>query len=211
MSEKGTIKSFKSGKGFGFIKYSNINYFLPKDTGETIKPEQIDNFSLLFNKMPYFNSEDNKFIFYKRDRHGNEIINLAKKINFNIGNSLIKGLSNRHKASITQLLSIDNIKSSIFTPDWRLILGIGHESVYETSITLHHIYGIPYIPGQAVKGATRNWIITEVFEQNEKKALKDNLFCRIFGSPKESAIREHQGSVIFLMHSLPQSRNLRLT
>ncbi len=176
----------------------NNNYFLPKDTYQTLQPiesAKIDNSSLLFNKTAYF--EDDKFMFYKRDRHGNESINLAKKFNSIASQYSISHLQKRNKAAITKLLGINNITSGTFSPDWRLIVGIGHESVYEVSITLHHIYGIPYIPGQAVKGVTRSWIITEVFGRDEKKALGDKLFCRIFGSPKDSAIGEHQGSLNF--------------
>ncbi len=34
----------------------------------------------------------------------------------------------------------------------RLSVGLGGEGVHETSIALHHTYGIPYIPGSALKG-----------------------------------------------------------
>lgn len=34
----------------------------------------------------------------------------------------------------------------------RLSIGLGGESVLETAITLHRIYGVPYIPGSALKG-----------------------------------------------------------
>lgn len=34
----------------------------------------------------------------------------------------------------------------------RLIVGLGDESVLETAITLHHTYGVPVIPGSALKG-----------------------------------------------------------
>ncbi len=34
----------------------------------------------------------------------------------------------------------------------RMIVGLGAESVLETSITLHRTYGVPYIPGSALKG-----------------------------------------------------------
>jgi CRISPR-associated protein Cmr6 len=34
----------------------------------------------------------------------------------------------------------------------RLAIGLGDESVLETSITLHHTYGVPYIRGSALKG-----------------------------------------------------------
>ena len=34
----------------------------------------------------------------------------------------------------------------------KLIVGLGADSVLETSITLHHTYGVPHIPGSALKG-----------------------------------------------------------
>ena len=34
----------------------------------------------------------------------------------------------------------------------KLIVGLGADSVLETSITLHRTYGVPYIPGSALKG-----------------------------------------------------------
>lgn len=38
----------------------------------------------------------------------------------------------------------------------KLVIGLGGHSVYETDITLHHIYGVPYIPASAIKGSFRN-------------------------------------------------------
>lgn len=37
----------------------------------------------------------------------------------------------------------------------RMIVGLGAESVLETSIALHRTYGVPYIPGSALKGLAR--------------------------------------------------------
>jgi len=34
----------------------------------------------------------------------------------------------------------------------RMVVGVGDESILETSVTLHHTYGVPYIPGSALKG-----------------------------------------------------------
>lgn len=36
--------------------------------------------------------------------------------------------------------------------DGRMIVGLGVESALEISITLHRVYGVPYIPGAALKG-----------------------------------------------------------
>lgn len=34
----------------------------------------------------------------------------------------------------------------------RMVVGLGGESVLETAVTLHRVYGVPYIPGTALKG-----------------------------------------------------------
>lgn len=36
-----------------------------------------------------------------------------------------------------------------------LAIGLGNASPYEVGLTLHHIYGIPYLPGSALKGLAR--------------------------------------------------------
>jgi CRISPR-associated protein Cmr6 len=38
------------------------------------------------------------------------------------------------------------------TVDGRMVVGLGNESVLETSVTLHRTYGVPLIPGSAIKG-----------------------------------------------------------
>lgn len=39
----------------------------------------------------------------------------------------------------------------------RMVVGMGYESVFENSITLHRTYGVPYIPGSALKGLTAHY------------------------------------------------------
>lgn len=39
----------------------------------------------------------------------------------------------------------------------RMIIGLGSESIVETSICLHRTYGVPYIPGSALKGLAANY------------------------------------------------------
>jgi len=76
-----------------------------------------------------------------------------------------------------------------FDPDWRFIIGLGGASVYDTGITLHHTYGIPYIPATSIKGTVRSWRILEpefkkTGEDSEGLAIENEEFCRIFGCPK---------------------------
>lgn len=44
----------------------------------------------------------------------------------------------------------------------RLVVGLGTDSVLETAITLHRIYGFPTIPGSALKGLTRTWALLKL-------------------------------------------------
>jgi CRISPR-associated protein Cmr6 len=48
---------------------------------------------------------------------------------------------------------------------WRLVVGLGLPSPLETGITLHHLYGFPYLPGSAIKGVTRNWRLQQIADE----------------------------------------------
>lgn len=57
--------------------------------------------------------------------------------------------------------------------DGKLIIGLGHPNIAETSMTIHKVYGVPYIPGQVLKGIFKNYYIQEVMEENGlEKILK---------------------------------------
>jgi len=72
----------------------------------------------------------------------------------------------------------------------RVIVGLGAESVLETSIRLHRIYGFPIIPGSALKGLARAY--AELVEgENENDPL---LFTDVFGKSPPDA---QAGKVIF--------------
>jgi CRISPR-associated protein Cmr6 len=75
---------------------------------------------------------------------------------------------------------------------WRMVVGLGGETVLETDLTLHHLYGIPFIPGSALKGLTRAYVTGEVEGHKGKDIEKDDpVVQRIFGTQKDA------GSVIF--------------
>ncbi|MGZ5434687.1 MAG: type III-B CRISPR module RAMP protein Cmr6 [Pyrinomonadaceae bacterium] len=46
--------------------------------------------------------------------------------------------------------------------DGRIVVGLGSESVLETSITLHATYGVPVVPGSALKGLARHFASSRV-------------------------------------------------
>ncbi len=55
---------------------------------------------------------------------------------------------------------IDRVQGEVL---WRLAIGMGASQPFtETGITLHNLYGFPYIPGSAAKGATRSFALSDV-------------------------------------------------
>lgn len=77
--------------------------------------------------------------------------------------------------------------------DWRVVVGLGGNTVLETDLTLHHLYGIPYIPGTALKGLTRAYATSEKDEGHLSKKIEDDdeIIKHIFGS------QERAGAIIF--------------
>ena len=48
---------------------------------------------------------------------------------------------------------------------WRMVIGLGNPNPLETSLTLHPQYGVPIIPGSAVKGLARHGRLREIGEE----------------------------------------------
>ena len=171
--------------------------------------------------------ENNKLNVYKRPTIGNCALELHHYLEIDPPGNIIKDIDfpryiqppeseiithirARQKAQLQQFDQQDiKLYCVDATVDWRLIVGLGGEHVQETNMTLHHIYGIPYIPGSAVKGVLRHWWL-QVLQQDknflkqnpnfikgndeidESVALKDSVFLSIFGS------QEQRGEVRFL-------------
>lgn len=49
----------------------------------------------------------------------------------------------------------------------RFVVGLGAASVLETAITLHRTYGVPYIPGSALKGLASSYAATRLEDQEK--------------------------------------------
>jgi CRISPR-associated protein Cmr6 len=105
-----------------------------------------------------------------------------------IDTALAQAVYNRWHARMTAL------DATLFdaTLDWRMVIGLGGESVLETALTLHRIYGLPFIPASALKGLTRAYLTGEVEGyQSEKEENDNDEVKRIFGS------QERAGTVLF--------------
>ena len=194
----------------GFVdSFSLKDTLLPKDIrelGNTLR--DIDNFSLKFKKAARYElnhrGDKFKFWFFKNDYRSRSKF----EITANYGHTDFEAIIKRQNRQIETFFPNNSrrIKTNL---NWRMIIGLGGESVYETGMTLHPVYGIPYIPSSSIKGILRSWMISQLFDNSEAKAINGSkIFCTLFGCPKEikldnnkkikSALNtEHQGSLRF--------------
>ncbi len=73
---------------------------------------------------------------------------------------------------------------------WRLIVGLGVSHPAETSMKLHYIYGVPYIPGSALKGLLSHYWLKERLYPVARKILQNH-------ANNESAKKEKPISKIY--------------
>lgn len=77
----------------------------------------------------------------------------------------------------------------------RLVVGLGGEGVLETGLTLHRTYGVPYIPGSALKGLASRYahlhLEGEVWRRNLREFRRGEAQAVLFGTPEE------EGAVVF--------------
>lgn len=123
--------------------------------------------------------KDIKRIYFHQD-----IQKLGERVNKNRLSALME-LSNAHLRILKGKLT----KS--------IVQGLGYEHVRETSLSIHPIYGFPYIPGSSIKGLVRRWFIEAFLEGDESQLVKSDrqlaeVGREIFG------IQDQQGVVQFL-------------
>lgn len=110
--------------------------------------------------------------------------------NFRFDNNFLEKLTARHLKN-ANLLTQNNLVQADFTPDWRMVTGMGEASVYETNLTLHHVYGVPYIPASTIKGVLRHYLD----ELEESKKYIEQIFGN--GDEKSKTGKPVRGQCIF--------------
>src|SRR6266699_4290327 len=161
----------------------DIVYYLPRDTARLLTPERVKrckNLGLILDKYP------ERIAIEKGDGRGQWLREMEPASH--IDPALSENVYRRWLA-MTTAMHAQHFSAAI---DWRMVMGLGGETVLETDLTLHYLYGTPYIPGSALKGLTRAYVTGEIEGYKSDEIDKDNEeIKRIFGS------QEHAGTVIF--------------
>jgi len=140
-----------------------FTYLFPRDVRELIRsPKNVDNLSLLIDRYAPFIEEKGTLktsgTVLKRFFRGPP--SLRENVITEYSRYLSEYLHMLHKKA--EVVNVLRTKS-------RLIVGLGDESVYETSIRLLRNYGMPYIPGSALKGIARYRGIEAIAEANPRR------------------------------------------
>jgi CRISPR-associated protein Cmr6 len=143
------------------LKYKT---YIPNDTNKVIKKTAIENFYLQTNNYIYdFDESEKKEI----------LVYLTKNQTQFFQTKEIKRFLSRQEKQIRYLSSIGySVDDFVMTNDYRMVLGLGGANVLETNMSLHHIYGIPYIPGSSLKGMTRAWVVEKLREELDDKSYE---------------------------------------
>lgn len=116
---------------------------------DNIKKYAFSNLSLMLSKYP------SKRIFEKKD--GADRLNLLLSSCDCLGRSqkLYEDFFSENKNALNRLHG-SSVCFEMLTSS-RMIIGLGNASVLETGLTLHRTYGVPYIPGSALKGLAAHY------------------------------------------------------
>jgi len=82
-------------------------------------------------------------------------------------------------------------REGIFRTDGRMIVGLGGENVLETSLSLQHTFGTPFIPGSALKGLAAHYCDQIYGAADTRFKLGEEYHETIFGTTEDS------GHIIF--------------
>lgn len=139
-----------------------------KKISETIKKllenSKCDNPALLFNKL----------LVHKLSANGQEVRNneFLKEFTELIARNFSEHLNLFLKKMVNSLPCSKTFK---VRTGYRLAIGLGYTSFIENGFLFHHTYGIPYIPGETLKGLTRSVFLISAYEKvkNEVEFVSD--------------------------------------
>lgn len=119
----------------------------------------------------------------------------------------VDALKQRHEAMLQwferQGFVVKRIKAK---PVWRFVVGLGAAHVLETSITLHRLFGLPIIPGSALKGVARAYALFELAQQLGVPILSPAEATKMEANKKPTPLAEFEALLLNLEDENQQSK-----
>ncbi|OMF34772.1 type III-B CRISPR module RAMP protein Cmr6 [Paenibacillus peoriae] len=92
----------------------------------------------------------------------------------------------QYKQALAANLSLSRINEFVMKNVSPLLIGHGGISALETSLTLHRIYGVPYIPGSAIKGLAAHYCHHILGKENSDFLADHAYYTALFGSQDQA-------------------------
>ncbi len=182
-------------------------YYLPPQTAELLDKgvAGCKNLGLILDK---YVPQD---VIEKNENKGPWLKYLVQEQSHVFDAELFQAVALRQRRMLANIRGIHTFSAALA---WRMIVGLGGESVLETDLTLHHLYGVPIIPGSALKGLTRAYAAAEEKEyfitNSEGQANSESGGRKGFrGSSAYLWFPEEGGSVTFF-DALPVDTNISI-
>ena len=171
----------RNNRGQDAQKKRNIRYIIPAETLKVLQNDpwkNVDNLSLKLDRFaPY---EWKKTIKVS----GNVLKNTVGEEGLKIPENAIQAYKNFFELYDTMINNLARGNVFKMKTASRLVVGLGDESVYETSVRLLRNYGLPYIPGTALKGIARAYALEKFADKklnDPKKLPRTGNFYEIVG------------------------------
>ncbi|WP_243293116.1 type III-B CRISPR module RAMP protein Cmr6 [Bacillus sp. FJAT-47783] len=180
-------------------------HFHPADTKEAFAPANKHSIGHLWYHI-HFNQTEKVENYKKKYKTKN------LKPYYNVSHE-VKSIS--EKMMEQRLQAFVDLSSQVYVkllegkPIGRLVHGLGGGHVRETSLTIHPVYGVPFIPASSVKGVVRNWYIHAFCDGNEEDLAEDVLGSTIFGTQNRKGIIQFHD--IFLIKDLSIEQDILTT
>jgi CRISPR-associated protein Cmr6 len=168
---------------------------------------QVDNPALLFNKLlilEYIDgfSQNQNLIEKDKDKKGKDKRDEnVKKIDYI--NKFKEKVQRPEPPSKVEGYAIEKFR---LKTAYRLVIGAGYPSFIENGFLFHHVYGIPYIPGETLKGLARTVFILSVAEAIKGK-FDPSKIEEVLSEEAEKEISEEAKGIL---HQIPEKINIIL-
>lgn len=147
---------------------SPVKYCVPRDTASALGsayPLDCDNFGLLLARfVPHEAVRNEKGVDVILDHKGKEIDTIRGDWMRQVCRKTPTPAQREHQQALLARWKGQTEGASRFRMNVRdrLIVGLGGKGALEIGITLHHTTGLPHIPGSALKGLARSFILLTI-------------------------------------------------
>ncbi|MBD2843615.1 type III-B CRISPR module RAMP protein Cmr6 [Paenibacillus sp. IB182496] len=182
--------------------------FHPKDTTRYLKDVRITEKNHLWYHVHY-NQDISEKKAKKHEEHKSfEIGKNKRRVNVTSLQNVAKKAALRERR-LEKLLQLTEATHYLWTYQFQnqttILHGLGGGHVSENSLTIHPVYGVPYLPASSVKGVVRRWYIDALLEGREQNLNREEDVKAILGRTLFGTI-ESQGLLqfydILLYHGL---------